>query len=100
MPEQRKSNRFELRLPLELVRNGSERVSEMCVTKNLSSTGVLFRTDRAVELGQHVEYLITLPPSGDGADVRIRCVGKVIRQANDAEFAATLERYEFVRDSA
>jgi len=69
----------------------------MCETKNLSSTGVLFRTRLVVELGQHVEYLITLPASGTG-DVRIRCVGKVIRQANDAEVAATLERYEFVRN--
>jgi hypothetical protein len=95
--EQRKSKRFELRLPLELIRNGSERVSEMCETKNLSSTGVLFRTGSIVELGQHVEYLITLPASGPGSDVRIRCVGKVIRRVSDAEFAATLERYEFVR---
>jgi len=53
-----------------------------------------------VELGQHVEYLISLPASGHGADVRLRCVGKVIRQASDAEFAATLERYEFVRNGA
>jgi len=98
--EQRKSKRFELRLPLELVRNGSERVSEMCETTNLSSTGVLFRTGLTVELGQHVEYLISLPASGHGADVRLRCVGKVIRQASDAEFAATLERYEFVRNGA
>lgn len=72
----------------------------MCETKNLSSTGVLFRTGVMVELGQHVEYLITLPASGNGADVRIRCVGKVIRRVSDAEFAATLERYEFVRHHA
>jgi len=100
VPEQRKCKRFELRLPLELVRNGLERISEMGETRNLSSTGVLFRTPFVVELGQHVEYLITLPAAGQGSDVRIRCVGKVIRQANDAEFAATLERYEFVRDGA
>ena len=100
MPEQRKSKRFELRLPLELVRNGLDRISEMGETRNLSSTGVLFRTPFLMELGQHVEYLITLPASEKGSDVRIRCVGKVIRQANDAEFAATLERYEFVRDGA
>jgi hypothetical protein len=100
VPEQRKSKRFELRLPLELVRNGLDRISEMGETRNLSSTGVLFRTPFLMELGQHVEYLITLPASEKGSDVRIRCVGKVIRQANDAEFAATLERYEFVRDGA
>jgi len=96
--EQRKSKRFELRLPLELVRNGVERVSQMCETKNVSSSGVLFRTSMPVELGSPIEYLITLPGGRYGAEVRIRCVGKIIRHANDAEMAATLERYEFVRN--
>ena len=98
MSEQRRSKRFELRLPLELVRSGSERVSQMCETKNVSSNGVLFRTSLAIELGSAIEYLITLPGGRNGAEVRIRCVGKIIRQASDAEIAATLERYEFVRN--
>lgn len=99
MAEQRKSKRFELKLPLELLRNGSERLSQMCETRNLSSNGVLFKTSVPVELGQPLEYLITLPSGGTGAEVRIRCVGKMIRQVNGAEVAATLERYEFVRDA-
>jgi hypothetical protein len=97
--EQRKSKRFDLRLPFELVRSGHQRTSHLGETKNLSSSGVLFKANAArVELGQPVEYLITLPtsPTAD-SEVRIRCVGKVIRFAREAEFAATLERYEFVR---
>jgi hypothetical protein len=94
--EQRKSKRFELKLPLELVGNGSE--SEICETRNLSSAGVLFCAPFVVELGQQIEYVITFPSSGQGAYLRIRCVGKVVRQANVAEFAATLDRYKFVRN--
>jgi len=96
--EQRKSKRFELRLPLELVRSGRQTVSQMCETRNLSSSGVLFRGNLRVELGQRIEYMITLSGNGNGSDVRIRCVGKIIRQGETAEIAATLERYEFVRN--
>jgi hypothetical protein len=96
--EQRRNKRFELKLPLELVRSGSERISEMCETKNVSSCGVLFRTDTPMKPGQPLEYLITLPGS-KGAEVRLRCMGKVIRHASEVDIAATLERYEFVRDA-
>jgi hypothetical protein len=95
--ERRKSQRFELTLPLELIRNGSKRVSVMCETKNLSSLGVLFQTSRGVKLGPQVEYLITLPIRHQADAVRLHCVGRIIRRANDTEFAATLERHEFIR---
>ena len=46
-----------------------------------------------------IEYLITFPkPSGSRSEVRLRCVGKVLREEPEASaFAATLERYEFIR---
>ena len=40
--EQRKAQRFELKLPLELIRKGSTALSEHGETRNLSSVGVLF----------------------------------------------------------
>ena len=94
--EQRKAQRFDLKLPFELVRSGSD--SRHGETKNLSSSGVLFRSDASLRIGEHVEYVITLPtaPSPD-EKVRLRCVGKVVRFARRTEIAATLERYEFVR---
>jgi hypothetical protein len=70
----------------------------MCETKNVSSCGVLFRTGTQMKAGQPVEYLITLP-GYKGAEVRLRCMGKVIRHASEVEIAATLERYEFVREA-
>ena len=95
--EQRKARRFELKLPFELVRTGSQSTSQVGETRNLSSAGVLFTADARVSPGDTVEYLITLPTPPDTARVRIRCLGKVVRFIG-SEVAATLERYEFVRN--
>ena len=96
--EQRKARRFDLRLPLELIRNGAEALSERGETRNLSSVGVLFQSEASLRIGDAVEYMITLPASAGGVNgVRLRCLGKVVRYGKTAEIAATLERYEFVR---
>ncbi len=95
--EQRKNQRFDLKLPFEIIRGGStaKLVGE---TKNVSSSGVLFTSEAVVEVGTPIEYLITFPKaSGSGSGVRLRCVGKVLREDAESKFAATLERYEFVR---
>ena len=100
MIEQRKHQRFELRLPFEVVRNGSP-LNVRGETKNVSSAGVLFTAEGLLPLGESIEYLITLPRTpGARKDVRLRCVGKILREDSDSAFAATLERYEFLRDSA
>lgn len=98
MTEQRKNQRFELKLPFEVVRSGAKtRVSGE--TRNVSSCGVLFTADQPVQLGEPIEYVITFPKAaGSQAVVRLRCMGKVLREANTAAYAATLERYEFVRE--
>ena len=98
--EQRKAQRFELRLPLEVIRQGTQNLSEHCETRNMSSVGVLFEADEEADLriGESAEYLITLPSAPDSKDgVRLHCLGKVVRLAQTAGVAATLERYEFVR---
>jgi hypothetical protein len=98
--EQRKAQRFELRLPLEVIRKGSQNLSEHGQTRNMTPVGVLFEPDEEADLhiGEAVEYMITLPSSPDSVDqVRLHCLGKVVRLAQTAGVAATLERYEFVR---
>lgn len=96
--EQRKAQRFELKLPLELIRKGSQKLSERGETRNLSSVGVLFEADSTLRIGEAVEYMITLPSSPDHGDkVRLHCLGKVVRCSPETGVAATLERYEFVR---
>lgn len=85
--------RFDLRLPLEIIRGAEHQISE---TRNLSSNGVLFALEQDIEPGNSIEYVITLP-SKDKRPVRLRCMGKVVRRANGAGVAATIDRYEFIR---
>jgi hypothetical protein len=100
MIEQRKHQRFELRLPFEVLRNGSP-LNVRGETRNVSSAGVLFTANGLLPLGESIEYLITLPrTAGARRDVRLRCVGKILREDSDSAFAATLERYEFLRENS
>ncbi len=95
--EQRKNQRFELKLPFEIIRDGAGK-KMLGETKNVSSCGVLFTADTPVEVGEPIEYLITFPKvAGSKVEVRLRCVGTVLREDTEAKYAATLERYEFVR---
>ncbi|MCC7341896.1 MAG: PilZ domain-containing protein [Bryobacterales bacterium] len=103
MRDQRKNQRFELRLPFELLRSGSKTLGKVGETKNLSSGGVLFTADAEVAVGQPIEFVITLPTGAQGHSVRLRCMGKVVRLeheeiGSDPAFAATLERFEVVRN--
>jgi hypothetical protein len=103
--EQRRTRRFKLQLPLAITRSGAERVALAGFTKNISSSGVLFTTEREPDLGGPIEYIITLNQDGTQS-VSLRCMGKVLRAARVAaddphatfQIAATLERYEFVRE--
>lgn len=103
--EQRRTRRFKLQLPLSIVRSGTERFLTNGHTQNISSSGVLFTAEREPDLGGPIEYVITL--SHDGCQpVSLRCMGKVLRSearhpsgdARSYQVAATLERYEFIRD--
>lgn len=102
--EQRRTKRFELNLPVELLRAGAEHLSQFGKTRNISSGGILFVSSTQLEIGGPVEYVITLS-SGNGGNVSLRCLGKVLRQhgvsefpdGNQYSFAVTLERYEFMR---
>ena len=67
-------------------------------TKNVSSAGVLFTSEGAVAVGTPIEYFITFPkPAGARSEVRLRCIGKVLREDEASKFAATLELFVFVR---
>ena len=62
--------------------------------------------EREPEMGCPIEYVITLNNDGPQA-VNLRCIGKVLRSERmdgpiedvpEFQVAATLERYEFVRE--
>ncbi len=103
--EQRRSKRFEVKLPVTLIRNGVKSLTGNGETRNMSSGGVLFATDAKVDIGESIEYVIGLAPAGT---VHLRCLGKVMRledrvpgwqdKTKPFEVAATLERYEFIRE--
>ena len=105
--EQRRTRRFQLELPLSITRAGAARVAFAGKTMNISSTGVLFTAGAEPDLGGPIEYVITLSHNGSQS-VNIRCVGKVLRserlyhstegELRSFQIAATLERYEFIRD--
>lgn len=82
MSEQRKNQRFELKLPIELVKAGGEGIPQVGETRNLSSGGVLFTSDGRLQKGNPIEYLVTLPAHGDEAGLRLRCMGEVVRGTN------------------
>jgi len=104
--EQRRTRRFKLQLPLSITRSGPERIALAGFTRNISSSGVLFTTEREPDLTGPIEYIIRL--NSDGVQqVNLRCIGKVLRaervQAGPDpvpayQIAATLERYEFIRE--
>jgi len=107
--ENRKKRRYELRLPVELVRAGRQQICNRGETRNVSTGGVLFTSDAAVNIGQPIEYLISLPPAPNSeVRVRLRCQGTVLRLEESPagkyengpgsiRVAATMERYEFIR---
>src|ERR1035438_1287230 len=76
--EQRRTRRFKLQLPLSVTRAGAERVTLAGLTRNISSSGVLFTTEREPDLGGPIEYIITLNHDGSQS-VNLRCIGKVLR---------------------
>ena len=101
--EQRRTQRYRLQLPLQIVKLGDQRVNLVEQTRDISSAGVCFLSPTNIEIGDRIEYLITL--SGSNPPVRIRCLGKVLRSTQpDAdnvtspfEVAVTMERYQFMR---
>ena len=107
MMERRQSKRFDLRLPVEIVRRSFQPVSSIGEIRNISAGGVLLRASVPLEVGEPIEYLVTLlPRTPGGNNVSLRCLGKVVRIEDSASatrdesgllLGVTLERHEFLR---
>ncbi|MBV9398196.1 MAG: hypothetical protein JO062_09470 [Bryobacterales bacterium] len=68
-------------------------------TCNVSSSGVAFTGEIAVQPGQYVEYIIQLfQHRSHGRVVRLFCAGTLLRKHHRC-CAAAIERYEFLRES-
>lgn len=105
--EQRRSARFELHLPLRILRTGVSRVPHDSLTRNISSGGVLFTSEVDAPIGGAIEYVVTLSAERN-RHVDLRCFGKVVRLEKASSklrnsnylIAATVDRYELVRSES
>jgi PilZ domain len=105
--EKRRAKRFPMRLPVAVKVDTQKLGKQVVETRDVSSSGVYFEFGDPLEVGAAVEFLLTLPePITKGSPVRIRCIGKVVRVEKEHHgdrghtgIAATIERYEFVREA-
>ncbi|MBI4479912.1 MAG: PilZ domain-containing protein [Acidobacteria bacterium] len=105
--EKRRAKRFPMRLPVAVKAEQLKSEKQVVETRDVSSSGVYFEFGTPLEVGASVEFLLTLPePITKGSPVRIRCIGKVVRVEKNSSgekghlgVAATIERYEFVRET-
>jgi hypothetical protein len=100
--QQKRARRYPLQLPLHIILLGDQHVDRTELTMDISSGGVCFLSPAAVDVGERIEYLITL--SGTNPPVRIRCLGNVLRSRSRSgsangpyNVAVTMERYRFVQ---
>ena len=103
--ERRRTQRFELELPIHVSRISEEDVDMDGQTRDLSSMGACFETsDSRIVPGSPIEFVVTLR-EGILLDktIQLHCRGRVTRlepveAENRIAVATTIERYQFVRD--
>ena len=105
--EKRRAKRFPMRLPVAVKVKQLKNEKQVVETRDVSSSGVYFEFGGPLEVGASLEFQLTLPePITKGSPIRIRCIGKVVRvdhaaagNSSPVGVAATIERYEFVREA-
>lgn len=102
--EKRRARRFPMMLPAVVkIEEASEKPASVR-TRDISSSGVFFHFSSELDVGTTLEFMLTLPDEiTRGNPVRIKCMGKVVRverarEAGHVGVAATIERYEFLRE--
>ncbi len=96
----RSSTRFPIKLPVEV--QAEENPKLHAETKDISAGGVMFYLDTAMAVGSRIEFNISLPAAvlGTPADVNVKCVGRVVRCADEGQrraVAAVIDEYRFER---
>jgi hypothetical protein len=103
--ERRRTTRFDLALPIHIVKLSEMEVDYEGETRDLSSAGAYFVVNGEISRGSNIEFFVTLRKR-DGVyldhDVQLRCRGRVVRaetlgEEGDSAVAATIDRYQFVR---
>jgi len=87
--------RFPMKLPLQIhTQNGDLHA----VTENISANGLLFVSERLLDVDSKIEFTIAMPAAvmGSKTDVTIHCVGRVVRcfqQDGEKKTAAVIDEY-------
>jgi hypothetical protein len=102
-PEQRKTRRFNMTLPLTVKLPAGEVDLQAAQTKDVSARGVFFYLDSEVSEGSPIEFILTLPPEVTLTEsIRVRCTGKVVRvdqgKGEQVGIAAAIDQYDFMED--
>ena len=104
--DKRRARRFPMTLPVAVKIEETPGHDRTVHTRNVSSSGVYFEFASPLNIGTPLEFVLTLPEQiTKGSAVRIKCVGKVVRvdhvrgDGESLSVAATIERYEFLRES-
>jgi hypothetical protein len=99
--EKRAIRRFALQLPVTVTAASGEEVAASAKTKDVSSHGICFYCDSAMEANSEIDFTVTLPSEVTMTEpISVRCHGKVIRVDGNStgsfQVAAAIETYEFV----
>src|SRR6266403_4550091 len=103
--ERREARRFTMSLPMRVLPRETQGRELDAHTRDLSYRGLYFLTDANFEIGNEIEFVITLPQQvTQSGDVNIRCLGEVVRieptENGRVGIAAKIARYEFMPATA
>ena len=102
--DQRAIRRFALHLPVSVTTASGEHVPATAETRDVSSHGICFYCDSAMERNSEIEFTVTLPAEVTMTEpLSVRCHGTVVRVEGDEAsgkyaIAAAIDNYEFVAD--
>lgn len=103
--ERREARRFTMNLPLRVLPREPKDHELTAHTRDLSYQGLYFLTEASFEVGNEIDFVITLPQQvTQSTDVNIRCQGKIVRveptENGRVGIAAKIGRYEFLPATA
>ncbi len=103
--EKRMMRRFALELPVKVNAKLGDEAQTDATTRDVSSHGICFYCDAAIERESVIEFTLTLPPEITMSEpMNVRCRGTVVRIEDGSPaghkftIAAAIDSYDFVSD--
>ena len=103
--ERREARRFNMNLPLRVLPREAKGRELKALTRDLSYQGLYFLAEADFEVGNEIDFVITLPQQvTQSGDANIRCQGIIVRVETTENgrmgIAAKIARYEFIPAAA